>query len=370
MNLFSIVVVWIVSLITADPGVELMSPGQTRLTVITEPPDAQVRILPEIEYRTPAYPQPPEYLSGGSLGWGRYEIEVSHANYRTHRRWIQLDTEDRVVRVVLQPVVMVSVLPVHVSDTLSKPREMIEIGAVIGAMAHTDSEGKAKLRLDRVVDAWERIEVQLGQASCDQWAILSPWDQHVRIPDTETKVQRIVLVKKGCRDCLRFDTVGRSAALHIVNRAPNAESGVEELATAWGVSPTDVRASIGRLTDSTDHLDRALFAMYDGNTAHALDDLRATRSELFENTQGILASREGLEAMDKLVTVDAMLGGSGTGAVHYKPHSMDAIRASYADAYRKSFNVGAGQEEWLIIKEGDPEQLRRLWAATGEVKPH
>ncbi len=269
------------------------------------------------------------------------------------------------------PVATVSTFSVHVSDTWADPQDKIEIGAIDGPMTLTDSEGKAKLRLEHAAEAWDRIQVQLGQASCDEWDIVSPFDHHVRIPDSETECARIVLLKKGCENCLGSEVVGRIAARTILD--PNAESGVEELAMRWEVSPAAVRASIEKLIDSTDPLDQVYYlALYDENTTESLDQLQAARTTRImeiEDAQSFATFRERLEAMDELVTVDAWLVAARNGTVFYRPEAMDAARAAYADAYRKSIDGGAGLEEWRIIAAGDPEQLSEFWAATVDVKP-
>ncbi|MGH9961486.1 MAG: hypothetical protein ACREBC_30890, partial [Pyrinomonadaceae bacterium] len=73
------------------------------LTVITDPPDARVRIM-NIK---------PRYLPGIDLQPGRYDIQVSKSGYHTYRHWIDLGQEDRVLEVSLRSAVSgLTALPV------------------------------------------------------------------------------------------------------------------------------------------------------------------------------------------------------------------------------------------------------------------
>ncbi|MEZ5582703.1 MAG: hypothetical protein R3F37_07995 [Candidatus Competibacteraceae bacterium] len=80
-----------------------------RLTVVTQPKNARVRIL-NIK---------PRYHDGISLSPGSYHIEVDHPDYRPKRQWITIADQDVSVAIQLSPARQ---LPFPVSNPPANPR--------------------------------------------------------------------------------------------------------------------------------------------------------------------------------------------------------------------------------------------------------
>ena len=152
-------------------------------------------------------------------------------------------------------------LGIFVTDARERPIQgvALTVAGASNSSPRTDRNGKTQITLDPATKPNSEVTLVIAlQPAGRELVILSPWSKRVRVPpfdNSSSNVQKVILVDRKDRDMLASGRTMAPLTAQILSggdhTSQDTRSGLEQVASAYGLSPADLDQAIRKWKDRT-----------------------------------------------------------------------------------------------------------------------